>query len=770
MEAIGFIQDLAVMLVVAGLVGWVCQRFGLSSVVGYLVAGVVVGPYTPPFALVTDVPRVETLAQLGLVILMFSIGMRLNLQKLRSLGAGLLLAVGASAGIVFALTRVVGASVGLSGTESLFLAGMMMVSSSAIISKVLADCGVTHERAGQLALAFTVLEDVVAVVMLTTLNSMIQFGGVGRGAALGQTLGMMSAFIVMAGVAGLLLVPWLLKRMSIAADEELQTLGVAGLLFALAVMAQKAGYSTALGAFLLGTIVSETPNRTQVDRIFDGMRSIFSAVFFVAIGMQIDPRMLLHAAPQVAVLTVFVLLVRTFACSVGLSLVGVPQKVAVRTGLMVIPLGEFSFIIAQLGVQAGVVPTELYPIAVGLSLTTALGAPFTTRHSERLAELLVRIRPKWLDDWIRTYHDWLERIALLQKRNRLWQITRKRIIQMAIGMLFVSGLLVFSERLLQPVLDMLGEDWLFPHGPEVLFWILLTLVILIPLFAMWRNIGAMAMLYAEISTRGRENEERLRAIVEHGLRILAGCGMFIWLATVIPTEGGAKWLLLLMGLVAACTLLFLRRKLIYWHSEAEIELQSYLSTDGQAMSASSAPWLQADDSWNMAVIDCVVPDLGDCRGKNLRELGVRSMFGASVVGIERQGFMIPLPGPDAVLYPRDKVLLMGNAEQVKAGMQHLTKVTGTAIQDTRFEDIRMDKFPIDDGCAACGMSLGEMEPSRRFGLQIAGIQRGAQRLLNPSASEQLRSGDELLALGTPKQLRAFRLWLRSSVLEPGGRV
>ena len=290
MEAIHFIQDLAVILVVAGVVGWVCQRLGLSTVVGYLVAGLVVGPYTPPFALVTDVPRVDTLAQLGLIFLMFSIGLRLSLSKLQRLGLSLMLAVAVSAGVIYALTRLMGAAVGLNGVESLFLAGMLMVSSSAIISKVLLEVGATHERAGQLAMGVVVLEDVVAVMMLTLLNSIVQFGSAAGGTVkVGETLGLLGAFVVLAGVVGLLLVPWLLRRMSISADDELQTLGLTGLLFTLALVAQRAGYSPALGAFLLGTIVAETPHRAQVERLFEGMRDIFSAVFFVAIGMQIDP-------------------------------------------------------------------------------------------------------------------------------------------------------------------------------------------------------------------------------------------------------------------------------------------------------------------------------------------------------------------------------------------------------------------------------------------------------------------------------------------------
>jgi len=567
MHGIEFIQDLAVILVVAGVVGWICQRLGLSVVVGFLVAGILIGPYTPPFALVSEPKRIETLAQVGLVFLMFGIGLRLSVRKLRRLGLGLLFAVFSSAVLVYYLSRLLGAALGWTATETLFLAGMLMVSSSAIISKILHETGVTHERAGQLAMGVAVLEDVVAVVMLTVLNSIVQFGGAGHGAPVAETLGLLGAFVVLAGVAGLLIVPWLLKRMSIAADEELQTLGLAGLLFALALVAQRAGYSLALGAFLLGTIVAETPHRAQVERTFEGMRDVFSAVFFVAIGMQIDVHLLGENALLIVGVAGFTLVVRTFAVTTGLTLIGTPSKDALRTGLMVTPIGEFSFIIAQLGVGAAVVPAKFYPLVVGVSLLTTLVAPVLTRHSDRVAGSLLARQPHWLADWWRYYQGWLERLRRRQSRNRLWQLSRKRFVQIGVGVLFVTGLVVFSGQLFALAEQWLGPNWLFPHGLEVIFWVGLVLITLAPLVAIWRNISAMALLYAEVSTRGYAGAKKLRPVIETVLKLAAGLAFFIWLMAILPAESTAKWLLLSCALLALGALLVLRRRLIYWHSE-----------------------------------------------------------------------------------------------------------------------------------------------------------------------------------------------------------
>jgi monovalent cation:H+ antiporter-2, CPA2 family len=763
MHGYHFIQDLAVILVVAAVVGWVCQRSGLSSIVGFLVAGMVVGPRTPPIALVADAERVDTLAQMGLVFLMFSIGLQLSLRKMRRLGLSLMFATFVGALVMYHLSRVFAVAVGWNAREALFLAAMLMVSSSAIISKILHETGTNHERAGQLAMGVAVLEDVVAVVMLTILNSMIHLGK-GDGASVPQTLLLLGAFVVLASIAGLLLVPTLLKRMSVAADEELQTLGIAGLLFGLAVVAQSAGYSLALGAFLLGTIVAETPHRHQVERTFEGMRDVFSAVFFVAIGMQIDARDLWQHAGLILGVSLFTLLGRPLAVTTGLSLIGTPLKDSLRTGLTATPIGEFSFIIAQLGVAAAVVPARFYPLAVGVSLVTTLVAPGVMRRSEKIAELIVRRQPVWLADWLAAYHRWLERMKQRRSRNLLWQLSRKRVAQVAVGVLFVTGLVVFSGQLFDLVDDALGRQFP-PKAVQLGFWVVLALVILAPIVAIWRNLSAMALLYSEVSTRGHLHAKRLRPVIETALKIGFSAMIYVWLAAIMPVESTTKWLLLVSALIAVAALLVLRRKLIYWHSEMEVEILSVIETGDTKMTSTTAPWLQPHAEWNLHMVDCTLPDLADVQGKRISELDLRARFGCSVVGIERQGFMIPLPTPDAVLYPRDKVLLMGTTEQVKAGRAFLAAVSGGPVTDSVFEEVRMEAIHVPAWSRSAGKTLGELSPAQNHGVQVAGVHRGGLRILNPSAQEMLRAGDEILVLGTPVDIGEFSEWLRERVDE-----
>lgn len=757
MHEAAFIQDLAVILAAAAGLGWLFQRIGLSAVVGYLVAGMVVGPYSPPFSLVTDDASIATAAQVGLVFLMFSIGLRLSFRRLQRLGLGLVLAVFIGAGLIYYATRGLGLVAGLDGTQTLFLAAMLMVSSSAIIGKVLHETGAGHERHGQLAMGVSVLEDVVAVVMLTVLNSVVALGADGGGAGgggLAATLGGFGAFVVFAGVLGLLIVPWLLRTLSVKADEELQTLATAALLFGLAIVAHRAGYSLALGAFLIGCIVAETPHRHSVERIFEGMRDVFSAVFFVAIGLQIDIRALGEAWWMVLALAGFTLVVRVGAVSTGLTLIGTPHRDALRTGLVATPIGEFSFIIAQLGVAAQVVPAVYYPLAVGLSLVTSLTAPLLTRRAEPIADGILRRRPRWLVGLLDSYQGWLERLGERRAGNVLWKLSRRRVIQIAVELLFVAGLLVSAEQLQLRITGWLG-------GPGWGFWTALVAVALVPLFAVWRNVAALALIVAEFTTQGMEEgaRNRLRGLIALGVRSVATVAMVTWVASFAPT-GAARWALPVSALVAVAAFVGLRRRMIYWHSELEVGLQEVLGEAGAArLSATSVPWAgRTHEEWNLGVSDCVVPDLAECSGRTLAQLGLRSRFGCTVVGVERQGCMIPLPGPGEALFPRDKVLLLGAPAQMAAAKAALGAVAATEASE--FDAVGLETIVVPAGSRAAGATLAELALSSVHGVQLAGVGRGPMRILNPGPEERLRTGDELLALGTPVKLRAFRAWVR----------
>jgi CPA2 family monovalent cation:H+ antiporter-2 len=504
--------------------------------------------------------------------------------------------------------------------------------------------------------------------------------------------------------------------------------------------------------------VAETPQRTQVERTFEGLREVFTAVFFVAIGMQIDPRLIVENWPLILGVGVFTLGVRAVSIATGLSLVGTPVKDSLQAGLMTTTIGEFSFIIAQLGVAAKAVPEKFYPLAVGVSLLTTLAAPPLTRRAATLSGWVIMWRPGWLRAWHAYYFTWIERLHTRQQRNLLWQLSKKRLVQIGVEMLFVTGLLTFSEALFDLVEGWLGPDWLFPDGPTVLFWTAMTLMLLAPLVAIWRNVSALCLLYAQVSVSGHPHERRLAPLVEWMFRVVAGAALALWLFSLLPATPGARWILLASVLLAAIGVIVLRRKLIYWHSTLEVEVQGALAGNATAGMETNAPWLHPHGEWKLGVGECLLPDLADCAGRRIADLALRSRFGASVVGIDRQGCLISLPGPDTILYPRDKVLLIGTTEQMAAGKKFLETVT-VAPPSSEFEDVRMEAILVPTRSQADGLDLKTLIPAQKNRVQIAGIRRGETRVLNPAGEETVAAGDELLVLGTPEQIGGFREWV-----------
>lgn len=764
MQGTDFIQDLAVVMLVAGLVGWVCHRLGLSVIVGFLAAGMMIGPFTPPFSLVTDSGRIETLAQVGLVFLMFSIGMKLSLRKLRRLGWPLVIATFVTALVVYNLSRLAAPVFNLTGVSAIFFAAILIVSSSAIISKVLQDGGLNHEKAGQMAMGVTVLEDVVAVISLALLNSVVLIGGLGE-SHVGETLGGLGAFVVLAVVVGLLAVPWLLRRLADSASEELQTLVVAGLMLGLALTAQRAGYSLAMGAFILGSIVAETPQRGQVERVFEGMRDVFSAVFFVSIGMQIDVRLLCEAWLLVIGVSVVALAARTVGGTCGMLVTGVKLREAMRVGLIITPIGEFSFIIVQLGVAAGVVPERFQAVAVGLSLVTALVAPPLAKYSGAISDWVAGKQPAWFEDWLGAYDGFLERLRVHQQKSVLWQLSRKRIIQITMEVLLVTGLLLFSEPMFSVVRYLLPGETLFPGAPQLIFWGTLTVIVLLPLIAIWRNAAALALIYAEMSSMGNPRLARLRPYLEAGFKVVAAVLMFIWLSAIVPIGGMGSWMPLVALVIAVGAIFLLRRKLIYWHSVLEVELQERLVSAGRPMDGTTPPILAAHSEWQLTLTESLVPDLADVRGRTLGELGLRARTGCMVVRVERQGVVVETPPADFALFPRDRVLLLGTPEQAAAGKAFVGQVT-TNAEPAEIDDVTMEAVEVPVGSPRAGCTLAELAPAKAVGVQVAGINRGGARILNPGGDVKLFPGDEVLVLGTADQVRAFETWLA----EPAGET
>lgn len=753
MQSISLIQDLATLLLAAGVAGALCRRIGLSVIVGYLVAGILIGPHTPPFSLIIDEERIMALSQVGLVFLIFSIGLGLSLSKFGRMGAATLIATGIGAFLVLNLTQLLGVAMGWTSLQAMFVAGMLMVSSSAVIAKIVHELKLTHERSSQLALAVTVLEDVVAVTMLTVLGSQTQAGG---SAGVGTLLGGLGAFVVLLVGAGLLFVPRLLRRLEARADPEMQTIIVAGVLCLLALAAAAAGYSIALGAFLFGALVAEIPQKRGVEMSFAGIRDLFSSVFFVSIGMMIDVRLLLDVWPLMLGLAAFALIARPIALSIALLLVGTAPAEARRASLLLTPLGEFSFIIAQLGVSAAVLPESFYPVAVGASILTVLATPLMGRHREAILAVLDRWEPRWFKRTVEAYHGWMQQLRERPDTGLTWKLLRGRFVQIVLEALFVSGVLIYSRQLLHAIEASWVGEQMEAGTLSYAFWGVITIVVLIPLLAIWRNCSTVAMILGESIERRRLP----RALVERSVKAFALLLIGYWLYAIVPHDALPRWGWLVVAAIAVVFVGVFSRRLVYWHSEWQSSMREVLADnrgnidENRALARASLG--ESLSEWNLSLAEVPVPDTAAYAGQTLAELSIPAHTGCSVVEIERNGHPIPSPGPTLAVFPGDKLLLLGDAAQLAAATKVLSAAQPRPHDAEGFEAAILETCRVP--ARRAGQTLAEMNISRRTGVRVVGIQRGDQRILNPTAQARLEDGDGLLVIGTLAKIRDFRRW------------
>ncbi len=757
MGELDLVQDLAVVTFSAGIAGFLCQKIGLSSIVGFLLAGLLIGPHTPPFSLVLHEERVEALSQLGLVFLMFSIGLELSLGKLRRMGIGIVVAVGLGSILVFNIVRSICPLLGVSSSESLFVAGMLVASSSAMIGKILPETGLIHQRAGNLAMSITVLEDLVAVVVLTFISSVAQLHR-GTEAHLGQVLGILLVFVTVVVVVGLLLLPRSLQRLN-GAGTDLLTVTVVGLVLGIAVLAVKTGYSLALGAFLLGAIVAETPQRPIVERAMQGMRDVFIAVFFVSIGMLLNPVLLLKDWRLILSLGLLAILVRTFGVSASLLVTGTSARDSLRAALMVTPIGEFAFIIAQLGVSARLLSSDYYPIAVGVALFTALVSPILIRHSGPISDQWLKIQPPFFYNLLEVYQQFLISVGEHRRRSRVSALAMHTIVPLMISITFVAGILIVAPFLLvywSQLFPPKSGEWSF-H----LFWALIGVAAAAPTLGIWRRVAEFLKGTVEIAFGS------LNSVLLVSLDLAAAILLFACLWYLTPFIGASGSFFGAILCTAAVYALFFRRRLQTVQRRISAELAEAILSAEERRKLTHEAWLKDHQEWDLSLSEIRVPDSEAWFGKSLGDLALRTQFGCSVVGAKRRGYSVPGPGPDTELYPGDELLVLGTANQIQRVKAFFDSTPLRTESVDLLDEIRLESLEVPENSRLVGNALAELEIPRRTGVQIVGVARGDFRMLFPGPFQVLNAGDWLLVVGARDQIHRFREWILETPVESG---
>ncbi|EQM67746.1 cation:proton antiporter [Pseudomonas tohonis] len=578
MHAISFIQDMAVIMLVAGLVTILCHRFKQPVVLGYIIAGFLIGPHTPPFALIHEEETIKILAELGVIFLMFCLGLEFSLRKLFKVGATAFIAAFLEIVLMIWIGYEIGAFFGWSTMDSLFLGAILAISSTTIIIKALSDLKMKNERFAQLIFGVLIVEDILGIGIIALLSGIALSGSVETGQVF-ATVGKLSLFMVVALVIGILLVPRLLAYVAKFESNEMLLVTVLGLCFGFCLLVVKLEYSMVLGAFLIGAIIAESRQLAQIERLVEPVRDMFSAIFFVAIGLMIDPAILVEYAWPIAVITVAVVLGKMVSCGIGAFIAGNDGRTSLRVGMGLSQIGEFSFIIAALGMTLQVTSDFLYPVAVAVSAITTLLTPYLIRSADPLSQKLAGIVPARIARVFNLYGDWLRSIQPQGQGAVLAGMIRKILLQVGVNIALVVAIFL-SGAYFAGTLGAYLSDWVGQANLQKgLVWGAALLLSLPFLIAAYRKLKALSMLLAEMGVtpeKAGRHTARVRKVIAEVIPALSlGVIMLLLMAlsaSILPTLE----LLVLIALLAAGVIALLWRWLIRVHSRMQIALMETL--------------------------------------------------------------------------------------------------------------------------------------------------------------------------------------------------
>ncbi|SAL78262.1 sodium/hydrogen exchanger [Caballeronia arvi] len=574
-HAIGFIQDLAVIMAIAGVVTVLFHRLRQPVVLGYIVAGVIIGPYTPPFNLIHDEVTIQTLGELGVVFLMFSLGLEFSLRKLFKVGATAFVAALSEIVLMIWIGYEIGRWFDWTVMDSLFLGAMLAISSTTIIVKALSELGMKGEHFAQIVFGILIVEDILAIAMLVLLSGIAQTGSVSAGVAV-VTLGKLLLFMTVSLVVGILTVPRALNYVARAKSDEMLLVTVLGFCFGFCLLVVKLDYSIALGAFLIGAIMAESKHLARIEHLIAPVRDMFSAIFFVTIGLLLNPTVLVEYAWPIAVITIAVVAGKIVSCGLGTFLAGKDGRTAMRVGMSVSQIGEFSFIIASLGLSLKVTSPFLYPIAVAVSALTTLFTPYLIRAADPATMRLARAMPAPLAHTFGLYSQWLASLTPASGGPTLFSMTRRIVLQIAVNLALVAAIFLGASYA-APFASGYLARWLdTDNAQRVVLWSAALVVALPFLVAVYRKLESLALLLAEVSVQPAKAGRFTRAIrsaISGLIPIVAMFGVFLLVAAlsggILPPFG------LMVGvlLCAALLLTVLWRWCVKIHATMQIALR-----------------------------------------------------------------------------------------------------------------------------------------------------------------------------------------------------
>ena len=741
------VKDLALILVVAGIVTLLFKRLKQPLVLGYIVAGFLVSPHMPYIMSVVDRADVQTWADIGVIFLLFSLGLDFSFKKILKMGAAPVIAVSTIIFSMMFLGISAGRLFGWAQMDCLFLGGMLAMSSTTIIYKAFDDMGLRQQQFTGLVMSVLILEDVLAIVMMVMLSAIAQGSNPDGGQMLASVVRIIF-FLVLWFVVGIFLIPAFLRRCRPLINEEVLLVVSLGLCCLMAVISTTVGFSSAFGAFVMGSILAETVEADKIIRLVEPVKNLFGAIFFVSVGMLVDPGILVRYAVPIAVIVLTILVGQAVLGSFGYLLSGQTLRTAMRCGFSMAQIGEFAFIIASLGLSLGVVSQFLYPVVVAVSVITTFLTPYMIRFATPSYMFINKHLPNsWITalnhitlshpQSVKGTNNWQRLLVQMFRNTMVYSI-----LSVAVIMLMLTFFLPFVRRLMP--------------GWEMHWWAnaicgTLTILFISPFLRAMVMKKNHSPEYQALWAESRLNHLPLLFTIL--VRVVIACMFIFYVANYLSRFSNALIITMALALVI---LMVLSRQLK--HSSIRLErlfIQNLRSRDIEAqVNGRRRPLYEGHLlDRDVHIADLEVPSDSKWMGKTLRELALRNRFGVHVSSILRANRRINIPDGQQMIFPGDRLQAIGSDEQLTRMGEALTAEVYSNDPDLEKREMRLHQMILSGSSPFVGKTLQESGIRNRYNCMVVGLEEGKENLSSISPDRQFRKGDIIWVVGELESLR-----------------
>jgi len=740
------IVDLGLILITAGIVTLIFKFLKQPLVLGYIVAGFLVSPHFIVFPSVADLNNITVWSEVGVIILLFALGIEFSFKKLLNVGATAAIAGAISIISMLLIGYIVGLLIGLTEIASIFFGGMLSMSSTTIIIKAFGDMGLQKKRFARIVFGILIVEDLAAILMMvifTALATVHSASDSGASNIIVKTL-ILGVFVMTCFIAGIFFIPTLLKKLKRFLSDETLLIVSVGLCLGMVIFSDHLGYSAALGAFMMGAILAETIEAKRIEHLINPLKDLFGAIFFVSVGMMIVPATLVEYAGVILVITVVVIVGRIIFDSLGVLASGEGLKTSLQAGMSLAQIGEFSFIITSVGMNLKVLDDFVYPVIVSVSVITTFTTPYCIKFSEPLYYFIEKRFPaKWrvlIDGYGASQY------KTINETSNVKNILKTVLPNFFIYSSFLAVTAILSNHFIIP--------YITEKIPSTVGSILAAMVcvgIMAPFINAMAGLKKSRKLFKEVWDMHTVNKIIIFSLIFLKLVVCAGFMMYI-LSYIFPQF---RTFILLASIVITIVVAMIQN----FKALSDVMEQHFidnLNSKGMSEDAFSEDSKKKLTNKNIHLEEIVVSPDTPIAGKTLKELDLFRRTGTNIVSIERGSNRINIPGKDTRIFPHDRLIAAATDEGLSEVMTALNKINSEHA-DSQKSQIGISLYEITEGSLPVGKRIKELDMRNRAQCMIIGIDRNGVSMPKFSAETILRAGDILWLAGEKDRLDGFEL-------------